>query len=105
MPTEVVCPRCGNTRTIVLKNGTNENKRIRCSIKSGGCGKLFYSKNNIVVIVPQTRTIIKTNRVLDKHALIMKINDVLEKYRDFLPVEILRSKLLEIESIGEMRKK
>lgn len=59
---EVVCPHCGITRTIVLNIGTNgsiENKRVRCPTKSKGCGKLFYTKNNRVIIVPQARTIPK----------------------------------------------
>jgi len=59
---DVVCPHCGITRTIVLQNGTQENKRVRCPTEPKGCGKLFYSKKNIVVIVPQTRT----NRTIPK---------------------------------------
>jgi len=56
---EVCCPNCGNTRTFVPKNGTDKNTRVRCSKGSGGCGKLFWSKNNMVIVVPQTRTIPK----------------------------------------------
>ena len=55
----VCCPNCGATRTIVPKDGTNKNIRVRCSIRNGGCGKLFWSKNNMVIVVPQTRTIPK----------------------------------------------
>lgn len=102
---DVECPRCGNTRTIVLKKGTNENKRVRCSIRNGGCGKLFWSKNNIVIIVPQARTEIKTNRDLGKALIILRINDLLLKYKDSIPIEKFRSTLLDIECIGEMRKK
>ena len=102
---DVCCPHCGATRTIVPKNGTQENIRIRCSKREGGCGKLFYSKNNTVIIVPQTRTEIKTNRILDKSHIIERIYDKLLEYKDFIPIEVMRSKLLEIESIGEIRKK
>ena len=102
---EVVCPNCGTTRTIVLKDGTKENKRVRCSAKSGGCGKLFYSKKNIVIVVPQTRTKLFTNKTSDKRALIVKICNILKKYKDELPLDILRGKLLELEALGEMRKK
>ncbi len=59
---DVECPHCGITRTIVLNIGTDgsiKNKRIRCPRKPSGCGKLFYSKNNIVIVVPQYRTIPK----------------------------------------------
>ena len=62
MTVEVVCPHCGATRTIVLNIGTNgtiENKRVRCPKGTSGCGKLFWSKNNRVRIVPQARTIPK----------------------------------------------
>ena len=65
MKIDVCCPHCGATRTIVPKNGTQENIRVRCSVRGGGCGELFWSKNNRVIIVPQTRTEVKTNRVLD----------------------------------------
>jgi len=102
---EVCCPHCGNTRTIVLKKGTNENKRVRCSIRNEGCGKLFWSKNNIVIVVPQTRTKIKTNRILGKSLIIERIHNKLKEYEEYIPIEVLRSKLLEIEAIGEMRKR
>jgi len=102
---DVECPHCGNTRTFVPKNGTDKNTRIRCSKGSGGCGKLFWSKNNMVIVVPQTRTEVKTNRALGKDMLIRKIYDKLLEYKDYIPIEVFRSKLLEIESIGEMRKR
>ena len=105
MTVEVVCPNCGTTRTIVLKDGTKENKRIRCSTKSGGCGGLFYSKNNIVIIVPQTRTRLFQDKLSNKDEIIGKIYDVMLKFKKELPLDILRGKLLEIEAIGEMRKK
>ena len=102
---EVVCPNCGTTRTIVLKDGTKENKRVRCSAKAGGCGGLFYSKNNIVIIVPQTRTKLFQDKLSNKDEIIGKIYDVMLKFKKELPLDILRGKLLEIEAIGEMRKK
>lgn len=105
MTIDVCCPKCGATRTIVPKNGTQENIRVRCSIREGGCGKLFWSKNNMVVIVPQTRTEIKTQRSLPKALIIVRICEKLREYKEWIPIEVLRSKLLEIESIGEMRKK
>jgi len=101
---DVCCPHCGATRTIVPKDRTNENIRVRCSKREGGCGKLFWSKNNTVIIVPQTRTEVKTNRELGKNLLIGKIHDKLLVYKDPIPIEIFRSLLLAIECIGEMRK-
>lgn len=102
---EVVCPHCGIVSTRVLKNGTKENIRLRCPKTQGGCGIAFYTKNNIVISVPQNSTIILTDRTSDKGRLIEKITKSMLKYKKVIPVETFRSKLLEIESIGEMRKK
>ncbi len=102
---DVVCPNCGITRTIVLQNGTQENKRIRCSIKNGGCGKLFYSKKNIVIIVPQTRTKLYQDKISTREEIIEKIKNTLDELKKLLPLDILRGKLLELQAIGEMRKK
>lgn len=105
MPIDVCCPNCGTTRTIVLKDGTKENRRVRCSIRNGGCGKLFWSKNHRVIIVPQTRTKLFQDKMSNKDEIIEKICDVMLKFKKELPLDILRGKLLEIEAIGEMRKK
>lgn len=104
----VVCPKCGVTRDFVPRVGTNKrimDSRIRCRKGDGGCGKPFHTSKNMVTVVPQEGIKIKTDKVSDKNTLIIKIKDTLDKYKDFLPLDILRSKLLELESIGEMRKK
>lgn len=104
----VVCPFCLVTRTIVPKFGTDKkmlNIRVRCLKSQKGCSKLFWSKNNRVIIVPQTRTKILQDKISTKVEIIKKIKLTLDKLEKFLPLDILRSKLLELESIGEMRRK
>lgn len=102
---DVVCPHCGVVSTRVLKSGTDKNIRLRCPKVQGGCGIAFYTKNNVVISVPQNSTIIFTDRTSDKGVLIEKITKAMLKYKKEIPVEILRSKLLELEAVGEMRKK
>ena len=105
---DVVCPHCGKNRTVVLRileNGKEENRKVKCPITWGGCGKTFYSRNNIVIVVPEIRTMVLTDKLSNKEELIEKICNILKKYKKELPSDILRGKLLELEAIGEMRKK
>lgn len=106
---DVCCPFCGNTRTIVPKYGTDNkmiNRKVRCPKGLEGCGKNFWYKKNSVVVVPQVGTKkIYQDKISTKVEIIKKIKTTLDKLEKFLPLDILRSKLLELESIGEMRKK
>lgn len=106
---EAVCPFCGVSREFDPKRGTNGrimDSRIRCRKGDEGCGKPFHTSKNMVIVVPPERNkIIYQDKISNREEIIEKIKKTLDELKKLLPLDILRGKLLELQAIGEMRKK